>query len=143
MGYAAACLNPGLKRALGDKRVAAGFMEAVAIVLAGVAVVLFNDVLLRAVFTLIAAAVVLLLSLELGPVSKLLGVPPFVRLGRYELDFYVFHQPCIWLASYLIGGHGRKALFGFVLTVGFVLLWRAFNARCLGCHRGASRNRER
>lgn len=143
MGYAAACLNPGLKKALGDKYVAAGFMETVAIVLGGVAVVLLNDVLLRAVFTLIAAAVVLLLSLELGPVSKLLSVPPLVRLGCYELDFYVFHQPCIWLASYLIGGRGRKALFGFVLTVGFVFLWRAFKTRCLGRRRGASRDRER
>lgn len=143
MGYAAACLNPGLKRTFGDKRVATGFMEVACIVLAGVAVVLLNDVLLRAVFTLVAAAVVLLLSLELGPVSKFLSVPPLVRLGRYELDFYVFHQPCIWLASYLIGGRGRKALFGFVLTVGFVVLWRAFNARCLGYRRGALRNRGR
>ena len=125
MGYAAACLSLGLRGSLGEKRFAASVAEVAYLVFAGIAVVVFNDVLPRSVFTLVFTFAVLLLSFGLGLVSRLLGATPLLRLGRFELDFYVFHQPCIWLAGCLIGGRGRLALLGLALTVGFVALWRA------------------
>ncbi len=125
MGYAAACLGPDLRKALAGKPLAAPVVEVVYLVFAVVVVVVLNDVMLRAGFTLIATLAVLLISLGLGPVSKLLSVSPLVRLGRFELDFYVFHQPCILLAGLLVAGHGRVALLGLALTVVSVALWRA------------------
>lgn len=95
-----------------------------------------NTVVPRAVHVLLSTIVVLLLSLGAGPISKVLALPPLVRLGRFELDFYVFHQPCIWLTGFLIGGKGRMALSAFVLTVSLVFLWRAFGKFLTGCKPG-------
>ena len=96
----------------------AGFLLAVVVILA-------NDVLPRSVYTALPAGLVLLLALEAGPVARLLGAAPLLAAGRFELDFYVFHQPCIKLVGYLIGGPGRKALAAFVLACVLVWLWRA------------------
>lgn len=84
-----------------------------------------------------STVVVLLLSLGAGPVSSLLSASPLVWLGRFELDFYVFHQPCIWLTGFLIGGKGRMSLSAFVLTVSLVYLWRAFKKFLAGKKRDA------
>lgn len=134
MGYAAGCLYPWLREALsGRGRGGTAMCEVVCAIIAAWAIVLGNAILPRSVFTLLFAIFVLLLSLEGGPVSKLLGAAPLVKLGRFELAFYVFHQPCISLAWYLIGGRGRKALLAFVFTCLLVFLWGgAFKKGCAG-----------
>lgn len=133
MGYAGGCLYPWLSEVLAGRGRGAAMCEIACVVIAACAVILGNAILPRSVFTLLFAIVVLLLSLEAGPVSKLLGAAPLVKLGRFELAFYVFHQPCISLAWYLIGGRGRKALLAFVFTCLLVFLWEAFKKGCAGC----------
>ncbi len=132
MGYAAGSLYPRLSEALDGRRRFIALAEVLFVGFVLWVVVAGNAVLPRSVFTLLATGVVLLLSLGFGPVSKLLGSAPLVRMGKYELAFYVFHQPCIFLAAFLIGGMGRKALLAFVLTCFFVFLWETLGKRCVG-----------
>lgn len=124
MGYAAACLYPTVKELVEGNKLMFALLEPVCCgVLAGV-VVFGNGVLLRSVYTALFTGLVLLLALEVGPIARLLSLSPFIVTGGYELDFYVFHQPCIKLVSYFIGGQGRMALGAFVLTAVLVYLWR-------------------
>ena len=124
MGYAAACLYSQLREfAEGNKLAFAALELAYCVALVAV-VILGNALLFRSVYTALFTGLVLLLALEVGLVAKLLSLSPFIVAGHYELEFYVFHQPCINLADYLIGGMERKALCAFALAVALVYLWR-------------------
>ena len=124
MGYAAACLLPRARELAERSKLAFAVLEPAYCVGLAVVVVVGNGVLPRSVYTALFVGLVLLLALEAGPVARLLGAAPLLAAGRYELDFYIFHQPCIKLVGYLIGGLGRKALAAFVLTCTLVWLWR-------------------
>ena len=116
MGYFAGCLLPELRKA-GSRWFAVADVPLTVVVIASLW--LLGGVLPRSVFTLLFTIWITLLAMERGIVSRVFTLKPLIIAGRYELEFYVLHQPCLKLMSLLMG---TALLRRYVVLSAFMLI---------------------
>lgn len=105
------------------------------------AVILLNGKLPRAGFTFLFAVWVSLLAIGVGPVSKLLSIGVLQLSTRWELEFYVLHQPVIRLATSLLSSVcARKVyvLVAFIATAALAIAFIFIQGRIHKMGRGGS-----
>ncbi len=79
----------------------------------------------RTLGILCAAMLVLVFVFCRGGVSFILGAPPFRWLAAIELEFFLFHQPCIQLAYFLLPDADWPTVAGQALAFAAVLVFLA------------------
>ena len=123
IGYAVGCwlLLSDSRMVLG-KKMGLAVVEIAVSVAVLLAVVLLDRKLLKVGFTLLFAVWIALLAIGAGPVSKLLSAKALCLPARWELEFYVLHQPVLWLSKALLGPVCTRKVYVLVaLTVTVVL----------------------
>lgn len=114
VGYVAGCCLLSLdSKAVANRKATLAISEVAVTVVVLLAVILFNGRLPRAGFTLLFAVWVFILAIGAGPVSRLLSIRALQLPARWELEFYVLHQPVIQLMTSLLSSVCARKVYIF------------------------------
>ena len=133
IGYVAGCWLLSLdSMVIADRKTSLAISEIVVTAMVLLTVILLNGRLPRAGFTFLFAAWVSLRAIGVGPVSKLLSIGALQLPARWELEFYVLHQPVMQLVISLLSSVcARKVyvLLAFVATAALAVAFKFIQGR--------------
>lgn len=127
LGYASAVFLPSIQDYAKRHDLSWALFECAIVAFIIFTVVWNGSVWWRIAYVIELCALCLVLSCGGGVFHRLLSVRPLVVLSSFELYFYLFHQPIIWIAKYVLNDIFPRrywAFAAFILTALLAVLFR-------------------